>query len=306
MNKRQNGGSVMILALWALLLLSVAIFAWVKIINLNIAITGDRSNGLTAKALAHSGVMVALDPQVTRQTPLLNQSFGSDQSYKVQMTGEAGRLNLNWIFNQPQTPDAGRVAIFQRYLDGRGLNMQEQEDFIDSIENYLGPAGIHKLNGAVDSDTYHPPHRGSFLSVEELVQVADSGPLVKQAGWEDDFTIYSSPGTIDLQSATLPVLEALPGIGGVNAERFIQARLGPDGIDGTADDLAFKDVTEAMSYLGLNSTQAQLLANYVEVENPLTTVRIISVGQCGNVTRRVEVVAIKQGMQPNIMSWKEQ
>jgi hypothetical protein len=60
-----------------------------------------------------------------------------------------------------------------------------------------------------------------------------------------------------------------------------------------------------MSYLGINSNQAQLLANYVYVENPLSTVHIESTGQSGDVTRTLEVVARKQGMQPIILSWKE-
>src|SRR5580658_712461 len=58
-------GSVLILALWALLLLSAAVFAWVKFIQQNAVYTGEANSGLDAKALAHSGVMVALHPQVT-------------------------------------------------------------------------------------------------------------------------------------------------------------------------------------------------------------------------------------------------
>ncbi len=304
--RARRGGSVLIIALWALLLLSVAIFAWVKFIRLNITITGERNNGLEAKALAHSGVMVALNPQVSRQTPLLSQQLAPDRGYQVQLTGEAGRLNLNWIFTPPQGPDPGKIAIFQHYLQRRGLNIQQQNHFIDSILDWLGPPALHRLNGAEDSDTYHPPHRGTFLSVDELAQVAGSGPLVSQADWQEDFTIYTDPGLIDLQSASLRIIESLPGVGESNAQRFCAIRAGPDGIDGTADDHLFADVNEAISYLGLNSNQAQLLAPYVEVENPLSTVHIRSTGQCGNVYRTVEVVAKKMGLQPNIMSWKEQ
>ena len=50
----------------------------------------------------------------------------ADRGYKVQMTGEGGRLDLNWLFSPPQTPDPGKLAIFQRYLQNRGLNIQQQ------------------------------------------------------------------------------------------------------------------------------------------------------------------------------------
>jgi type II secretory pathway component PulK len=298
-------GSVLILALWALLLLSAAIFAWLKFIDLNIAVTGQRNNGLTAKALAHSGVMVALHPQVTRQTPLLDQQLAPDRGYKVQMTGEGGRLNLNWIFSPAQNPDPGKISLFQRYLQLRGLNIQQQERLTDCILDWLTPGNVPRLNGAKADGDYQPPGRGAFLSVDELALVKGSQPLVSQAGWQDDFTIYTNPGLIDLQSASQRILDCLPGVGDANATRFLQVRRGPDGADGTADDHLFADANEAISYLGVNSRQAQLLAPYVYVENPLVTVHILSTGQCGNVYRHVEVVAKKMGMQPIILSWKE-
>lgn len=301
---RRRGGSVLILSLWALLILSAAIFAWVKFLDQNIQVTGDRNNGLEAKALAHSGVMVALHPQVTRLTPLLDQQIAADRGYKVQMTGEGGRLDLNWLLSPPQTPDPGKLAIFQHYLQNRGLNIQQQQHLIDCALDWLTPGNIPRLNGAKASPGYNPPGRGIFLSVEELAQVKGSQPLVSQAGWENDFTVYTKTG-IDLQSASLRILEVLPGVGSANAVRFLHIRQGPDGVDGTMDDHLFADVNEAISFLGLNSTQAQQTASYVYVENPLTTVHIHSTGQCGNVYRSVEVVAKKMGMQPLILSWKE-
>lgn len=304
-SSQRRKGSVLILALWALLLLSMAIFAWTEFINKNIAITGDRNDGLEARAMAHSGVVVALHPQVTQLTPILNQQFSADRGYKVQLTGEGGRLNLNWLFTPPESADAGRLALFKRYCERRGLNMEQQARLTDCILDWLQPGNIPRLDGAKAEGDYHPPGRGYFLSVQELALVKGSGPLVSQAGWQDDFTIYSSPGQVDLQSASLRIIESLPGVGEMNAARFIKIRQGPDGVDGTMDDHIFKDVNEAISYLGLNTQQAEQLAPYVYVENPLTNVHIISTGQCGRVFRRVEVVAKKMGMQPIIMSWKE-
>jgi hypothetical protein len=164
---------------------------------------------------------------------------------------------------------------------------------------------LKHLNGAEDDANYHPPHRDAFLSVGELALVKGSGPLVSQAGWQDDFTIYTNPGLIDLQSASRRVLEALPGVGDPNIDRFLRVRQGPDGLDGTEDDHQFANVAEAISYLGLTGAQAQMVTQYVYVENPLSTVHILSTGHAGNIDRSVEVVAKKMGMQPIILSWKE-
>ena len=136
--------------------------------------------------------------------------------------------------------------------------------------------------------------------------VKGTQPLVSQAGWQDDFTIYTNPGSIDLQSASRRILQVLPGVSDPAITRFLQIRMGPDQIDGTMDDHIFTSVAEAMSYLGLSTLQQQLLSQYVFVDDPqMPTIHIRSTGQCGNVIRRVEVVAKKQGLQPNILSWKE-
>jgi len=307
-HRTHSQGSVLILALWALLLLSAAILTWVKFIDQNIAGSGERNNGLEAKALAHSGVMVALNPQVTQQTPLLSQWLSPTRGYKVQITGEGGRLNLNWLFQAPQNPDAGRMALFHRYLQRRGLDIQQQERLTDCILDWLTPGNIPRINGAKADGAYQPPGRGFFISVDELAMIKGSPPLVSQPGWQDDFTIYSDPPQIDLQSAPLRILECLPNVGEVNAMRLLKVRQGPDGVDGTADDHIFSSVSEAFSYLNIvpNSPQAQLLAAFVTLNNPLNSIiRIKSTGQCGNVSRLSEVVARKAGMQPIILSWKE-
>jgi type II secretory pathway component PulK len=301
----RDRGSVLILSLWALLILSAAVFAWLKFINMNITMTGQRNNGLEAKAFAHSGVMVALNPQVTQLTPLMSQTMTPDHGYRVRMTGEGGRLNLNWLFTPPDTPDPAKIALFQRYLERRGLNLEQREHLTDSILDWLSPGNIGRLNGAEESADYHPPHRGQFLSVQELALVKGSQPLVSQAGWQDDFTIFTNPGLIDLQSASRLILGCLPGVGEAAADRFLHVRQGPDGVDGTADDRFFANVTEAMSYLGVTGAQAQQLTPFVYVENPLSTVHIKSIGQSGKVYWNVEVVARKLGMQPIILSWKE-
>ena len=296
-------GSALILSLWALLLLSAAVFAWVKFIQQDIDIASEANAMLDARALAHSGVAVAMHPLVSRMTPILQQRFARDRGYSVQLLGEGGKLNLNWIFTPPENPDPTKIEIFKRWLERRGLSFQERQTLVDCMLDWIDADNIPRLNGAEEEADYHPPNRGAFLSVDEIEQIKGSKPLVSQPGWRDDLTIYSNPGNVDLQAAPLSVLEVLPNVGDERARRFIQIRQGPDKLDGTKDDYLFKDINEAMSFLGMSGPAAQQLAAFVTLDDP--TVHILSRGQSGKVYRQVEVVARKVGGQNQIFRWKE-
>lgn len=303
--------SALILALWALLMLSAAVFAWVKFIAQDITVAGEANAGLDAKALAHSGVNVALHPRVSQATPLLEMQFSPTRGYKAQLTGEAGKLNINWLLQgaalNPPAPDSpAKIVLFKRFLEARGLSFEERQTLVDSLLDWIDNDKSQRLNGAEESGDYHPPNRGAFVSVDEIAQVKGSAPLVSQPDWKDSLTIWSRPGTIDLQSAPLAVISLLPNVGDARAQRFVQVRQGADKLDGTADDHIFKDVAEAMQFLGFAGPSAQALAPFVTVERTPVIVRIISTGQSGKVYRQVEAVAQKvPGQQTNFLWWKE-
>ena len=308
--RRSEDASALILSLWALLLLSAAVFAWVKFIDQDLTIASEANAGLDAKALAHSGVAVAVHPRVTQATPLLQQQFSPTRGYKAQITSEAGKLNLNWLLQgaalNPPAPDSpAKLVLFKRFLESRGLTFQERETLVDCLLDWIDSDNLPRLNGAEDSADYHPPNRGALVSVDEIAQVRGAKPLVSQPGWKDNLTIWSRPGTVDLQSAPVAVLALLPNVENARAQRFVQFRQGPDKLDGTADDHIFKDVAEAMQYLGFAGPTAQALAPFVTVEPTPATVRIISTGQSGKVYRQVEAVAQRVPGQPNFLWWKE-
>jgi hypothetical protein len=94
---RASGGSVLIIALWALLTLAAVVLAWAKFIDQEILLTADANFGLDAKALAHSGAAIGLHPLVSPRTPLLRKMFSADRGYNVTLIGEGGKLNLNWL-----------------------------------------------------------------------------------------------------------------------------------------------------------------------------------------------------------------
>jgi len=297
---RRARGSVLLLVLWALLLLSAVIFAWVKTIDQDISIIHQMNSGLDARALAHSGAWVALHPLVTAQTPLLDGTFGPTRGYKVKLTGEGGKLNLNWLLQGAEQNPLKR-QLLETYLTRRGLSQMERATLIDSMLDWIQPGNTHHLNGMQDGKNYKNAHR-PFLSLDEVEKVNGSGPLVSQPDWKDDFTLYSQ-GPVDLLSAPLRVMQSIPGIGDARAIQFLNIRQGPDHLDGTKDDHVFKDITEVRSYLNLSETQFQALNGLVSIQD--STYHILSEGHSADVKRQLEVVARKSGGTPVILYWKE-
>jgi hypothetical protein len=93
-------------------------------------------------------------------------------------------------------------------------------------------------------------------------------------------------------------------------DRFIALRQGPDGIEGTEDDVTFRDPREPTIQvaLGLSQPEYQQLAPLLNVASQSEIIRIVSVGKSGPVTRTVRVVVTKNANSPPLLkagTWKE-
>lgn len=75
---------------------------------------------------------------------------------------------------------------------------------------------------------------------------------VPQVGLKDLFTPISAR-YINVNTASASVLRLIPGIDENIAQAIIQTRSGPDGVDGTEDDMPFKNVGELSSVPGFSA-----------------------------------------------------
>jgi hypothetical protein len=294
---RQQGSSLL-LVMWALLLLSAATFGWVAWVQARLVTHGEESRAMEARFMAHSGVTLALHPQVTLLTPLPPEELISGAGYELRIQSEGGKLNLNWLMRGEEPM---KIAMFKQWLTRRGLDLHECEVFVDCLLDYIDADNVKRLNGAEDDGDYHPANR-ELRSVEELAQVRGAGPLTSQPGWQEELTIYSQ-GPIDLSAASAEVLEILPGLGETRIQKFLELRRGPDGLDGTADDTVFKDLEAVQQALQLSPAQFEQLRPLVTLGDP--TIHVRSIGHSGPTTREVEVVARKGTGQAQILHWKE-
>jgi len=319
---KSDRGAALLLALWALFLLSAMVIAWALSINSRLVVSSNANRVLAAEAMAASGADVALCREITPSSPNLHRHMGGGESYDVQITGECGRLNLNFL---TQGEDPNKLRILRRYLNLKGIDLNDLDVMMDSLLDWVSQnRGLHHLNGCPETDDYHPPHAGQLFSVDELKKVCGWEEFTSKPGWEQDFTVVGNCGPIDLASASRDVLRALPGLGDDGVDRFLQLRRGPDGIDGTADDFQFVTTggssvpPEVQAALGLNPQQFQQIQALVQFKGPV--MHIVSVGKSGEVTRSVEMIVLKQVVsggapagattvlgvgRPQVFSWKE-
>ena len=292
-------GAALMLTLWALFLLSAMVISWALDIDSRLTLSGDANRDLAAQAMAASGAEVALHPSVKPSSPNLHRALGAREGYDVRITGEGGRLNLNWL---TAGEDPIRLEVLRKYLELKGVDLNERDGMMDALLDWVEPnTGLHRLNAPPETADYRPPH-APLTSVDELKKMFGWGEFTSQPGWDDDFTIDSS-GPIDLAWASRDVLRALPGMRDDFVDRFLQLRRGPDGIDGTVDDAQFRNLADIQYALGLSQEQFQQLAALVGFNDQV--MRILSVGKSGNIARTVKMVVRKSGNIPQVIVWKE-
>ena len=332
---KRDSGAALLLALWALFLLAGVVFAWALNINSRLTVSATANRVLSAEAMASSGAEVALNPTITPSSANLHKKMGNE-SYDVEMTGECGRFNLN-LLAPGGVENPVLVAALRQYLNIRGVDLNDLDVMMDSLLDWISPTkGLHRLNAAEETDDYHPPH-APITSVDEVKKISGWAEYTSHLGWDEDFTTIIGGGCqqIDSAYASRDVLRAF-GIPDGFVDRFLQARAGPDALDGTADDPQMDQQT-ALSLLGIGGAGTAPATTPVPVPGGAGTTpqvngiqmigyktsnifRIVSVGKSGDLTRSVQMVVQKPIMpggaavgvgavvaagRPTVLSWKE-
>ena len=327
---KRDSGAALLLALWALFLLAGVVFAWALNINSRLTVSATANRVLSAEAMASSGAEVALNPTINPASANLHKKMGNE-SYDVEMTGECGRFNLNFLApNGVENP--ALVEALKKYLNNRGVDLNDLDVMMDSLLDWISPTkGLHRLNAPDETDDYRPPHL-PLTSVDELKKIFGWAEYTSHPGWDEDFTtIIGGCGQIDAAYASRDVLRAF-GIQDAFVDRFLQARRGPDAVDGTADDPQMDQPT-AFALLGIpavgtappppgSGTTPQVNVQSLIAQYKSTNVfRVVSVGKSGGVTRSIQMlvqktmmqqpgtpaapIATLAGNQLTIFSWKE-
>ena len=302
--KSRARAAAIMLALWAIFLLSAMVISWALDINTRLANSGNANRALEAMAMACSGAEVAMHPGVKPGSAVLHGSFPPNQNFSARITGEGGRLNLNLLL---AGENPANLELLRKYLEVKGVDLNERDRMIDCLLDWVDPDNLVRLNGAEDEPGYKPAN-GPLRTLDELKRVRGWEEFTSRADWDADFTLSSADARISINWASRDVLLALPGLTEGLVDRFIDMRRGPDGIEGTEDDVLFEpnDIVpngRVAIALGFRQDQFAQLANLITVTD--SVVRVVSVGKSGTVTRKVQMVIYKQGGGIRLISWKE-
>jgi general secretion pathway protein K len=292
-NRRR--GAALMLSLWALFLLSAMVISWALNIDARLIMSAQANRNLEALALACSGAEVAMSPNAKPGSPALIGGFGGDKKYEARITGEGGRLNLKWLITGE---NPAHLEVLRRYLEIKGIDLNERDEMIDTLLDWVDPDNLVRLNGAEDEAGYKAANR-MITNLEELKKVKGWEEFTSAKDWDADLTL-SSTGPIDIAWASRDVLMALPGASEDRVDQYLSMRSGADEIDGTEDDpFTGANAAQALAVLGL---QPQQLGDLVAATSDNVR-RVISVGKSGDVTRTVRAVFMKGSNQ--LKSWKE-
>jgi len=298
MRPSKSRGAALLLSLWALFLLAALVMSWALNIDSRLNISGTENRILEAQAMAASGAEVAITPTIKPNSPNLEGKFGPRQSYSARITGEGGRLNINWLV---AGENPARIEMLRQYLEAKGIDLNERDRMIDCLLDWVDPDDLVRLNGAEASEGYQPAN-ALLVRIDELKKVKGWEAFTSTPGWDDELTVNST-GPVDLAWAPRDVLRALPGFTDAMVERFLQLRAGPDGKDGTADDTVFNSLDDIRAVLGLSPQQFQALSPFVSFKDPV--LRIVSTGRSSDVTRVIQLVFRRAGTTAQLITWKE-
>jgi len=132
--------------------------------------------------------------------------------------------------------------------------------------------------GSLSTNHPVPPyqqHGGGALDLPANVPAArlqNKDEPMYQVGLEQLFSPLG--GRLNINTASSLALQLLPGVDASAAQRILEQRAGPDGVDGTDDDAPFHSVPEFLGVLGMPPTPAQGLAAYVDVRSSVFDVRV--------------------------------
>lgn len=300
--RSKKRGAAIMLALWALFLLSAMIISWALDINTRLTISGSANRSLEATAMACSGAEIALNPGVKAGMPALKGNFPPNQSFEARITGEGGRLNLQKIAQGAMTdPNSPYRELLRKYLEVKGVDLNDRDHMIDCLLDWVDPDNLARVAGAEDEGDYKTAN-GPLKSLEDLKRIRGWQEFTSRPDWDADFTLITQGAGIDVNWASRDVLLSLPEVDERLVERLLQVRRGPDDIEGTEDDVTFSNPQDLV-VLGFSPNLINHLGGLLAFNDPV--VRIVSVGKSGDMTRTVRMVVYKQNGAIRLISWKE-
>ncbi len=286
---------------------------------------GEPYDSLNQKWAGGSGSL-AESNSVLSSVSLDNYPVG-DGTVSIKIIDLERKVNINTANSQ----------MILQALTLMGVDANDISVVSDSILDWINPAGPPRVAGA-ESDYYQGlavPYYAKNAPIDDLSELLLVKGVTPEMYWGSNatnhtpsvfqhklglgtapgqapdypfglveiFTPFSS-GKININTADANVLQMIPGVDNVTAENIIKIRSGPDGVDGTEDDIPFQNVGQ-LAAAGLNQQLASQAAAVCTVRSVTFEVHVTA--QIGNYKREyVAILARNSGTDIQILSfyWK--
>ena len=310
-----SSGVALIVVLWAVGLISTALFGLVAILQRQIGQEVAALQNARAMLVAESGIQMALNSQLLPEdmkiasaqlSSLISSGWKTGKTslegvhFEVEakdMSEDAARININALLLGDK---ALARSVLQNLFAGWEVNLTTSSSLIDALLDWVD---ADELSTGSNSGTESSVRNGPFEKIEELEKVGGWAEMAKEAKEGSKsvdalskFTVFGL-GKLSLRSADQDVIEALLGLGQGGAQAFVAARLGQDGDLGTPDDLI---------------NPSLMTPTYAGWEERVTTEeedlwRVTSTGFVGKAKRKVVALISRKTNPPQVKArWSEE
>ena len=204
---------------------------------------------------------------------------------------------LDWI----DADDAPRAAGAESdYYQGLAVPYYAKNAPIDNLSELLLVKGVTPEMYWGSNSTNHTP---SVFQHKLGLGTSPGQTPDYPFGLVDIFTPISS-GRININTADTNVLQMIPGVDAATAAAIVKQRAGPDGVEGTEDDVPFRNVNQ-LSATGLNPQFVGQLGNLCTVRSLTFEVHVTA--QIGDYRREyIAILYRNSGMDIQVVSfyWK--
>lgn len=312
-------GSILIVALFVLMLLSVVIGTFAFEMHLEARLASRQRDRFKAIALARSGIAYAkvlvlqdesafeteLDFEDPARTAGYMLSRGvavhafehplGDGKFVLDIEPEQARRNAN------QMDDFGWKELF----DQTGIPEGRWDSLLGCLRDWLDKNDLHRLNGAESDDPYYEERgylvkNGPLDSVDELRMIKGFSEAVLYGGISEDgerlsgiaehLTVFGND-KLNLNSADYKAFMTMPELDETLIDAIMQERLGLDGKAGT-----FDDGYESLAETGLDKKKFTLKTGLF---------RIRATGQVSGNEYSIEAVFQTDGKNIEPLQWRE-
>jgi len=244
---------------------------------------------------------------VLEELSLKDYKLGSG-SFSITITDLERKFNIN----------VANDEILQQALTVMGVDAGDVPSITDSILDWIDTDDDPHLNGT-ESDYYQsldPPYFAKNGPLDDLLELLNIRGVTDQIYWGADYAAHSpawfqplnkfghaeyvptntvglvnlftpiSSGRVNINTASSSVFQLL-GVDESLAQEIITLRSGPDGADGTEDDVPFRNVGE-LGNAGISNEGVQRLGRFCVVRS--ATFEVVIDAQVGNSKREFHAI----------------